>query len=225
MSTQPPPPTVVPIFATPFGVATLPDADALNSRLAALLTERATPDRRATGGAPGPLVYHSRDDLLTWSDEPARAVLEGIMASVHSIVSALNSFRPEDYASLRPQVRAWFTIVQPDGYVPATNYPNTTWCAIYCVQAPDPSPARFDSGVLRMQETRLGTTFPDATNTAMQMPYHAGHYTWRPVPGQVAIFPASVIHEIALLRSTGRLMLVSARLRFVAPGQTGVATW
>ena len=217
--------SVVPIFSTPFGVATLPDAESLNPTLAALLANRATPERRAIGGASGPLTYHSQDDLLQWEDPAMRRALDGIQEGVHSIVAALNTFSPEEYATLRVQVRAWFTIVQPDGCVPAMSYPNTSWCAIYCVQAPEPSTGRVDSGVLRMHETRLGTAFPDATNSTMQMPYHLGHYTWRPVPGQVAVFPASVIHEIALVRSTGALMLITARLRFVAPGQTGVATW
>ena len=220
-----PAPYIVPIFATPFGIATLPDAAALNQRLAALFTERATEDRRAPFGASGPLTFHSRDDLLDWPEEPVRQVLGGMIAAVNSIVAGLNTLTKEQFDSLNVEARVWFTIVQPDGFVPAMSHPNTAWCAIYCVAAPEPSTARFDSGVLRMHETRIGTVFPDATNSLMQMPYHAGHYTWRPVPGEVAVFPASVIHEIALIRSTSPLLLVSARLRYVAPGQTGVATW
>jgi hypothetical protein len=41
----------------------------------------------------------------------------------------------------------------------------------------------------------------------------------------MAVFPASLTHEIALLRSTGQLVLVTVRVRFVAPGQQGVARW
>ena len=43
-------------------------------------------------------------------------------------------------------------------------------------------------------------------------------------PGQMAVFPASLTHEIALVRSPGPLVLVTVRVRFVAPGQQGVAT-
>jgi hypothetical protein len=78
---------------------------------------------------------------------------------------------------------------------------------------------------LRFYESRLGTMFADATNAAMHMPFTPGHSTWRPVPGQLAVFPAALTHEIALLRSPGQLMLVTVRVRFVAPGQQGLARW
>ncbi len=67
--------------------------------------------------------------------------------------------------------------------------------------------------------------FADATNAVMRMPFTPGHYSWRPVPGHMAVFPASLTHEIALLRSPGQLVLVTVRVRFVAPGQQGMARW
>jgi hypothetical protein len=59
----------------------------------------------------------------------------------------------------------------------------------------------------------------------MRKPYTPGHFTWRPVPGQLAVFPASLTHEIALLRSDAPLVLVTVRVRFVAPGQQGLSRW
>jgi hypothetical protein len=67
--------------------------------------------------------------------------------------------------------------------------------------------------------------FSDATNSAMQVPYATGHYAWRPVPGQMAVFPGATSHGIALIRSTGNLVLLTLRLRFVAAGQTGWGRW
>jgi hypothetical protein len=67
--------------------------------------------------------------------------------------------------------------------------------------------------------------FADATNSTMRIPYTPGHYTWQPVPGQIAVFPASIRHEIALVRSSGHLILVTVRVRFVAPGQEGQSGW
>jgi Putative 2OG-Fe(II) oxygenase len=129
------------------------------------------------------------------------------------------------FAALGLQARAWYTIVQADGCIPSGNYSNAAWCAVYCVAAPPPSPARFDSGVLRLHESFRATMFSDATNTVTQMPYQPGHSTWQPVPGQVAVFPAAITHEVALLRGQGELVLVTALLRFVAAGQTGMPWW
>ena len=62
---------VVPIFATPFGVVTLPDAATLNAALAALFTARTTPQWREATGGPGALTFRSRDDLLESEAEEA----------------------------------------------------------------------------------------------------------------------------------------------------------
>jgi hypothetical protein len=217
------PPNVVPILATPFGVVQLPEADTLNPALAALFATR----MRADGAALqlNPLCYRSRDDLLEWPEDPVRRLAAAIFRGVNSVVIAVNDFTEVQLSSFAVQARGWFTVVSPNGHVPATNYPLTAWCGIYCVAAPELSATRADSGMLRLYESRLGTMFADATNAAMRMPFTPGHYGWRPVPGQMAVFPASLTNEIALVRSPGQLVLVTVRIRFVAPGQQGVARW
>jgi hypothetical protein len=215
--------SVVPIFATPFGVVPLPEAQKLNALVAQLLSARA----QADGAAPGskPLCYESADDLLDWPDEPLRSVSAEVLRAVRVVVAAINDFTEQRWQSLTLQARGWFTIVRQDGCLGARSYPLTSWCAMYCVEAPQPSPERRDSGVLRLYESRLGTMFSDASNSVTRIPYTPGHYTWRPVPGQVAVFPASTTHEIALLRAPGQLLLVTLRVRFVAPGQEGLSRW
>jgi hypothetical protein len=217
--------SVVPIFATPFGVVQLPEAEKLNAVVTRLFAARAAADSSGTAQTSTPLCYRSRDDLLDWTDEPLRRVTDEILRGMWSFVAAVNDFTNAQLQSLTMQARGWFTIVRPDGCLPATSYPLTSWCAIYCVDAPEPSPDRRDSGVLRLYEGRLGTMFSDATNSQPRVPFTPGHYMWQPVPGQMAIFPASVTHEIALIRSPGQLVLVTVRVRFVAPSQEGLPRW
>jgi len=217
-------PHVVPIFATPFGVAEVPGAEALNPAVAALLAERATP-ARADPTHQQAYSYRSRDDLLEWADEPVRQLAGAMVTAVLGVARSINDFSDEQFAAFRVQARAWYTIVRSDGCVPSHNHPNAAWSAIYCVAAPPAASARFDSGVVRLHESFRATMFTDATNSTPQLPYRPGHNTWRPVPGQVVVFPASVTHEIALLRGEGELMLMSAVVRFVAPGQTGMPSW
>ena len=214
---------VVPILATPFGRTTLPAAEALNATLRGRFAERAA----AVPGAPGsnPLCYRSPDDLFEWPDPAVRELTQGIFAGIYDLVAEISALDEPQLRSLTLQARGWYTIVRPDGCVPAASYPLSAWIAVYCVAAPEPSPTRRDSGMLRLYESRLGTMFQDATNATMRLPYAAGHYAWRPAPGQIALFPASVTHEVALVRAAGELVLVTARVRFVAPGQTGLATW
>lgn len=214
--------TVMPILATPLGIATIPQAEPLNQELHALFTQRAAGDE-ALGA--DPLRYCGRDDLLDWPEAPARRLGQHLIAAVYSLVGSVSEIGEAQLRSLRLEARAWFSLVRTNGAIPAANYPMTAWCAIYCVAAPQAVDGRADSGVVRLYESRLGTTFQDATNAALRIPYASSHYAWRPVAGQMVIFPASLTHEVALLRAPQELMLVTARLRFIAPGQQGFSRW
>ena len=217
-------PTVVPILATPFGVVPVAAGETLNAPLRAALAARAAAD---TDPAlqPNALCYRSRDDLLDWPEPAVQQLATEMRRGVYTVVAAVNDFTEAQLRSFAPQARAWFTLVQQNGAVPAASYPLTSWCAIYCIAAPEPSSTRQDSGALRLYEARLGTMFADATNAQMRLPYVPGHYLWTPVPGQMAVFPASLTHEIGLIRGAGELALVTMRVRFVAPGQNGWSGW
>lgn len=216
---------VVPIFATPFGVVTLPDAGALNRALAALFSARATPQWRDARGGSGSLMFRSRDDLLEWPEEPVRDVTQAILAGVRAVARSISEFTEQEFGALQVEARAWFTLVRPDGCVPSTSYSNSSWLAVYCVTAPEASKARVDSGVLRMQESRLGAMFQDPAQSGTRMPYRSGHVAWRPVPGEMAIFPAALTHEIGLVRSSGTLTLVTVRARFLGSGGAWMPPW
>jgi hypothetical protein len=219
--------SVMPIFASPFGVVPLPEAETRNPALCELLRARAAADAR--GGAPGstPLCYLSADDLLEWGRaSPALGrTCTDILGGVLAVVEAVNTFAPGQLQSFTAQARGSFAIVRPNGSVPAVHQPQSAWCAIYCAAAPPPSEVRQDSGLLRLYEGRLGTMFADATTSSMHTLYATGHCTWRPVPGSVAVFPAWLRHEVALLRAPGELILLRLRVRFVAPGQDGQVNW
>ncbi len=215
---------VVPIFATPFGIVTLPEALALNPALTGLLYERAPP-RWRRGEGPGNLMFRSPEDLHEWREDPVRRLMQAMLAGVGALARSISELAEQDFAALRMQARAWFTLVRRDGYVPAKSYPNSSWLAVYCVSAPEASAARVDSGVLRLHESRLGTMFQDPAQSAMKLPYRSGHCTWQPLPGQMAVFPAALTHEIALLRATGTLVLVTARIRLVGSAGAWMPPW
>jgi len=214
--------TVMPILATPLGIATLAEAQQLNPALIELFTQRAAAD---PAQARNPLRYVSSDDLLEWPETPVRRLADGIASAVYSLIGSVSDITEVQLLGCKMEARAWFTRVRTNGAVPAANHPLTAWCAIYCVAAPAPAQDRADSGVVRLYESRLGSTFQDATNSVLRIPFAASHYAWRPVAGQLVIFPASLTYEVALLRAAEELLLVTARLRFIAPGQQGFARW
>jgi hypothetical protein len=214
--------TVVPILATPLGIATIPDAEPLNRELSSLFAQRA---RAEPAAARNPLRYVSRDDLLEWPDAAVRQLGQNLLGAVYSLVGNISDLGEAQLRALRLEARAWFTVIRANGAIPAANFPMTAWCAIYCVAAPVAVETRADSGVVRLYESRLATAFQDATTAALRIPYSSSHYSWRPVAGQLVIFPASLTHEVALLKASEELILVNARLRFVGAGQVGYARW
>lgn len=221
-ATVAPGPSVVPILATPFGVLPLPGAAELNPGLLDLF-------RGVAASEPGvrrtPLVYQSTDDLLERPDPRIVAFKTLVYQGLQAFLAAINDFAPGQLESFAPESRAAFAIIRQNGSVLSHNYSLAAWCCVYCVAAPDSAGDRVDSGVLRLHEFRLGTAFSDASNAQMRMPYLTGHYNWRPVPGSLAVFPAHLVHEIATLRSPGELVLATMRVRFRAPGQTGMGRW
>lgn len=213
---------IQPVHATPFAVLRLPNSAVANERLAEFFRTTAAGD---PAGWRTPHYYGSVDDLLKWRDEPLQTVLQDLVQGVCRTVRELVSLGQEQWDDLSLQARGGFTLVLKDGCVPTTSHPMTSWCALYCVAAPAESASRYDSGRIRLHETRLSTMFPDATSAALQGPYAHGHAAWRPLPGHLAIFPGAVPHEVALVRGTGDLILVTLRVRFVGRQQTGYARW
>lgn len=212
------PPILTPILATPFGVISLPQAAEVNGGLRDLAARRAEPGSNR-------LHLRSSEDLFEWQEGAVTVLRGAVLEGVYAIVGAANEMSGSQLRSLKLEARAWLNILKAEGNVPASTYPLSAWCAIYCVAAPPPSETRMDSGVLRLYESRLGTMFQDASNAALKFPYKAAHYSWRPVPGEMAVFPASLLHEIALLRAPGELVWVTAKIRFVAAGQQGIGRW
>jgi uncharacterized protein (TIGR02466 family) len=213
---------VMPMFAVPFATATYADAPALNAALLALIESRraATPRSALQPACAG--AFESREDFLHWPDPPVRELKRRMLDATATLVAQLAGYGPARLAGLALQARGWFTVVEPEGMIPARAYPMSSWCAVYCVQAPEPVPERIDSGALRFHDTRTGNMYTDPGVADLRRPYGFGHFVARPVAGQVAIFPSWLLHEIAPVQGGTPLVLVTAVCRFAAaPGGVG----
>jgi len=218
-------PTITPILATPLAVVPLPEAIRWNTAVAEVVTRRAAAG--ASGGIVGssPLVQIGSDDVMTWSEEAVRALMTEILRGVGWVARNVNRFSPGEFESFALQARATYALVSRDGGVGARSHPLSAWTGIYCLEAPQPSPDRADSGTLRIYESRLGHMFADATTAMMVLPFRPGHCGCPLAPGVLVVFPGSATYEIAPVRGAGRLLALTVQARFVAPGQKGVPGW
>jgi hypothetical protein len=218
-------PTLVPIFATPFAVVSIGGPADLNAALASLILSRATEECRDPSAPRDPLCFRSREDLFESDSEAVAQLRWEMLDAVSRAVMAANCYTDAEFDALGVQARARFTIVRPNGGMAGATAPMTSWCAVYCIAAPPPVAARADSAALRLYAVRHASMFLDATNWQLRPPFDVTHYVWRPVPGQMAVFPASILHEVALNRAAQDLLLVTARVRFAHRDQQAQPPW
>jgi hypothetical protein len=214
-----------PIFAVPLGTARIPQPDRLNLDLAAGLAPLATDAQRDKAFPADPFCFRSREEVFEWQGEPLSYLKREMLAATCETALAASSYTDEQFNALGIQARARFVVVRPNGALSLTALALASWCTVYCVAAPDVNPERPDSATLRLYSHRFGGMFLDAANWDMREPYHYGHHTWLPIPGDMAIFPAYLPHEVALNRGDRDLMLVVARVRFAEPGAERMPPW
>ena len=119
-----PAPHVVPLFATPFGVVSLPGAQTLNPALAALFAERATAQWRDPLAPQGALTFRSRADLTDWPEEPVFVVAS---SGKHLAIAALIAQDPNLIAWRAvqgcPRVELWVHDANATDLLPAAGAP------------------------------------------------------------------------------------------------------
>ena len=218
-------PNLIAMFAQPFASLPLPGGREINPALLKLIGARASDPHRDPLMRSDPLCFKGREDLFEWPEEPAARLRQEMLAGVCSAVMAANTFTEEEFDAFSVQARARIVIVRPNGALPATSVPLASWCGLYCVSAPPPNPARPDSASLRLYESRMANMFLDASNWRLKPPYSPGHHLWLPTAGVMAVFPASIMHEVALNRGDGDMILAVCRVRFANQTMEALPPW
>ena len=212
----PDPGGIVPLFATPFAVVNTGADRDFNERLVSYCESQ----RSAAAGEPSqdPLHFRSGQDFLDAPDATAGELKRLIVGQAANVAATLNSGGAAVVGKLQVQARGWYSLVQPNGHVPAQHFSGASWLAVYCARAGEPHDGSQSAGVLRLYERRLGSIYRDASNSDLKSPYRYGNHTWSPVPGWMALFPAHLPHEVSVVRSDKSLILVFAMLRFMDAG-------
>ena len=212
---------IVPIFAAPFAAVAIDEATPLNPALESLFMSRATDAYRDPAIRPDSLCFRSREDVFEWQEEAVAQLRQRMLAGICQVVMAANLYSEAEMRELGLQARARFAIVRPDGCIPAATEPMASWFALYCVTAPATAPSETNSGTLRLFALRHAQMFIDAANYRLRAPFDTSHQVWHPVPGHMAVFPATLLHEVVLNRTDANLVLVGARVRFARHDEVG----
>jgi hypothetical protein len=196
-------PGVHALWPTPIGVYRLPGADTLNPVLARMLGALRLAQTQARGEAADAAFFASDDDLLRRLRTPeGEALVRFVVASLQDMVGRTNAAAwPPGRRAMRIAIDGmWFQCSRGGAFHDVHTHGNCSWSGVYVVQV-DPPEARAAHpvhgarhGVTRFYGppfAQLGGAHVDLGNAYLQPP----HVDVEPVPGQLTLFPAWLMHQ------------------------------
>jgi uncharacterized protein (TIGR02466 family) len=177
---------VTPAFPTPIGKVQIPDPDAMNRDLRAIILaqerEYASLGRSNIGG------WHSRPDFLTWRDPAVSAFQTWLTWALRRMIDATAGANAFDGAV---SLSAWATVCRTGSYHAPHSHPDSSWSGVYYVDPGTRSPNQSLSGVLEFLDPRAGVEAVTAPGDPYGEPFRV-----RPQPGLLVIFPSWLYHWV-----------------------------
>ncbi|HEX7961011.1 MAG TPA: 2OG-Fe(II) oxygenase family protein [Terriglobales bacterium] len=178
---------VTPAFPTFVGRVLVPDADAMNQDLRALIlaseTEYETLGRSNIGG------WHSRPDFLHRSDSAVSGLTSWITWALSQMVRATTGRRDAFKGTL--SLSGWATICRAGSYHAPHSHPDSAWSGVYYVDAGSESPDCPLSGMLEFLDPRAGVEAVSAPGDPYGEPLRV-----QPQPGLLVVFPSWLYHWV-----------------------------
>jgi uncharacterized protein (TIGR02466 family) len=177
---------VMPAFPTLIGRLQIPDADAINQDLQALIiaeeAEYSSLGRSNIGG------WHSRLDFLGRRDPAVSALTAWLTWALRRMIDATagsNAFK----GTL--SVSAWATICRAGAYHAPHSHPDSAWSGVYYVDSGTESSDQPLSGALEFLDPRAGVEAVTAPGDPYGEPFRV-----RPQSGLLVIFPSWLYHWV-----------------------------
>jgi len=173
-------------FPTFIGRLRVPDAEAMNQELRALiLAEEA---KYPSLGRSNVGCWHSRPDLLNRPEPAVAALTTWITWAVRQMVDA--TVGPGVFKDIL-SASAWATICRAGAYHAAHSHPDSAWSGVYYVDAGTGNPDRPLSGVLEFLDPRAGVEAVSAPGDPYGEPVRV-----RPEAGLLMVFPSWLYHWV-----------------------------
>lgn len=177
---------VTPAFPTLIGRLQIPDADAMNRDLRAIIladeVKYSSLGRSNIGGWHSRLDFLGRRDpavaeLTTWLNWGLRRIIEASAGS-NALQGALS-------------VVAWATLCRAGAYHSPHSHPDSAWSGVYYVDPGSPIPDQPLSGILEFLDPRAGVEAVTAPGDPYGAPFRV-----RPQAGLLVLFPSWLYHWV-----------------------------
>jgi uncharacterized protein (TIGR02466 family) len=177
---------LTPAFPTLIGRFLVPDAEAMNRDLQALvLAEEANYPSFGRSNIGG---WHSRPDFLCRPETPVAALATWLTWALRRMIHATagpDAFKGTLAAS------AWATICRAGAYHAPHSHPDSAWSGVYYVDAGAASPDQPLSGVLEFLDPRAGVEAVSAPGDPYGEPFRV-----HPQAGLLVVFPSWLYHWV-----------------------------
>lgn len=177
---------VTPAFPTLIGRLRVPDAEAMNQDLQALIlaeeVKYSSLGRSNIGG------WHSRTDFLNRPEPAVAALTTWVTWGVSRMVDATAG--PGSFKGTL-SISAWATICRAGAYHAPHSHPDSAWSGVYYVDAGTDNPERPVNGVLEFLDPRAGVEAVTAPGDPYGEPVRV-----RPEAGLLVIFPSWLYHWV-----------------------------
>lgn len=177
---------VIPAFPTLIGRLQIPDADAMNQELQALiLAEEARHESVGRSNIGG---WHSRTDFLNNPEPAVGALTTWLTWAVSRMIDATAG--PGSFQGTL-SLSAWAAICRAGAYHAPHSHPDSAWSGVYYVDAGTSHPDHSLSGVLEFLDPRAGVEAVSAPGDPYGEPVRV-----RPEAGLIVVFPSWLYHWV-----------------------------
>lgn len=177
---------VTPAFPTLIAQVRLPDAEAMNQGLHALiLNEEAQYSSLGRSNIGG---WHSRPDFLHRSDTNVDALTSWITWALRRMISATTG---QDALKGTLSIAAWATVCRAGAYHAPHSHPDSAWSGVYYVDGGAENPDHPLSGMLEFLDPRAGAEAVSAPGDPYGEPFRV-----RPQAGLLVVFPSWLYHWV-----------------------------
>ena len=173
-------------FPTYIGRVRLPDTEAMNHGLHALILDEEA--QYPSLGRSNIRGWHSRPDFLHRSDANVDALTSWIIWALRRMICATTG---QDAFKGTLSITAWATVCRAGAYHAPHSHPDSAWSGVYYVDGGAENPDQPLSGMLEFLDPRAGAEAVSAPGDPYGEPFRV-----RPQAGLLVVFPSWLYHWV-----------------------------